>query len=217
MTDPAPAQQIREALHTAPILLAEIRANLTPSRTSDGTPGAPGHHRSAPLALHAVDDADDIYAALVEHAEAIAGVLGMTPPAAPVNRSSTGRPLGLTAGTTAAEAKWVATILSRFIEHHLTYLTDDPELIQDISNDIITRIHRADRNYPRTAKPEQIPARCTLCEVLDVYKHPPRNVGDPERYECRSCDHTLTETEAMRQCEAREKELRARRGKGGAE
>lgn len=213
MPDPFP--ELREALRTAPILLAEIRANLTPSRTTDGTRGAPGHHRSAPLALHAVDDADDIYAALVEHAEAIAGVLNMTPPVAPVTRTTTGRPLGLPAGTTSAAASKTAITLCRFIEHHITYLSDDPDLVNDIANDIIQRVNKSDRRYPRTAKPEQIPARCTKCECLDVHKYPPREVGQPEWFQCRSCDHTLTESEAMRQCEAREKELRARRGKGG--
>lgn len=210
MPDPVPA--LREALKTAPSLLAEIRANLTPSRTTDGTPGAPGHKRTAPLALHAVDDGDDIYAALVEHAEALAGVLGMKPPTVSVARATNGRPLGMTAGTTPSAANKTAITLCRFIEHHITFLHDDPELVTDISNDIVNRVNRADKNYARTAKPEQIPARCTKCEVLDVYKHPPKDVGAPERFRCRSCDHELTEPEAMRQCEARERELKARRG-----
>lgn len=212
-TDPSP--DLHEALTTAPNLLAEIRARLTPSRTVDGTRGAPGHHRSAPLALHAVDDADDLYAALVEHSEAIAGVLGMNPPAAPVNRSTTGRPLGLPAGTTSAAANKTAITLCRFIEHNLPHI-DDPDLTDDIANDIIQRVNKADGHYPRNPKPEQVPARCTNCECLDVHKRPPKNPGEPERFQCRSCNHVLTEAEAMRQCEAREKELRVRRGKGGA-
>lgn len=213
MTDPSP--DLHEALTTAPTLLAEIRANLTPTRTSDGTPGTPGHHRSAPLALHAVDTADNIYAPLIEHAEAIADIINMRPPTFRAVRATTGRPIGLPAGTGPNEAKTLGIRLCRYIEHHLPHV-DDPELVNDIATDIIQRVNQADQRYPRDPKPEQIPARCTACECLDVHKHPPRQPGAPETFRCRSCGHTLTEGEAMRQCEARERELKARRRGGGA-
>src|SRR5699024_9845797 len=77
-----------------PYLLGEIRSRITPeSAPPNGMPSGSGTKKPAPASIGAIDDSDDLYAALVEHAQSIAEALEMKGPPLPHRKSERG-PLG---------------------------------------------------------------------------------------------------------------------------
>lgn len=189
-----------------PDLLAEVRSQVQPgSAPQDGMPRVHGPKTPAPLSVGALDDSDDMYAALVEHAYTVAEVMALPYPPLPHVHSTRG-PLGYPAHTTPGAAAAMARNACRFIDYHLD--TIDTELAEDITADITRRYDYLRGRYPRIAQEEQMPARCPHCDCLAVYKKPPRCFGDPEVYTCRNCERTLQEPEVLHQCELREKELK---------
>ena len=192
-------------------LLGEIRSRITPeSAPPNGMPSGSGTKKSAPASIGAIDDSDDLYAALVEHAQSIAEALEMKGPPLPHRKSERG-PLGYPAHTTVDAAINMGRNACRFIEYHLTYVSND--LADDVYTDLKRRYGWLSSRYQRNAEAEQLPARCPECSCLSVYKKPPKQYGDDEVYHCRTCMKVLTEAEAYRQCELREKELKSRKGR----
>lgn len=194
-----------------PFLLGEIRGQLSPTSTpSDGMPGASGTNKSAPISLSAVDDSDDLYATLVEHAESVASAMDMKAPPLPCLRRDRG-PMGFPAHTGPDAAVQMGKNACRFIEYHLDYLSTD--LADEIFTDLQGRYARLTARYQTKAEAEQMPCRCPECSCLSVYKKPPKEFGDPEVYHCRTCMKVLTEAQSLKQCELREAELKSRRGR----
>ena len=194
-----------------PYLLGEIRSRISPaSSPQNGMPTGKGTKKPAPASIGAIDDSDDLYAALVEHAQSIAEELEMKGPPL-LHRKSDRGPLGFPAHTTVDAAISMGRNACRFIEYHLPYVGND--LADDVYTDIKRRYAWLSSRYQRNAEAEQLPARCPECLCLSVYKKPPREFGDAEVYHCRTCMNVLTEAEAYRQCEAREKELKSKRGR----
>lgn len=199
---------LTHALRHTPPLIRELRTRLEPGR--GGTERrAPGYSRQAPLAIVVMDDADDLYAALHEHAACIADELGTRPPKAACWASR-----GIPAGMTPDTAHHHARALARFIEHQHP-LIPDRGLRDDIEHDLVNRFERVAGRYPLTPDPERIDARCAGCGRLDLYQHPPQNPGDDETYKCHRCHRWATETEIVERRAARERELKAKR-KGAA-
>lgn len=209
MTDPA-----HTTLHTAltqlPDMIGELRGYLEPGKTGSTGRSAPRTTPSAPIQLSPMDDADDLYAALREHAACIADTLGMKPPTT-VGRYVNGEK-GLPANTPPEIAFNQSLNLTRFIEHHLPMLDDD-ELRSEIAGDLIRRWGRTDRRYPAQAPKQHMPLRCVSCEVMLVYMHPPRSFGSDETFVCDSCGRWHTEQEIAEQRIKHQRELKA---KGGA-
>ena len=119
--------------------------------------------------------------------------------------------MGFTAHTTVDVAITLSRQACRFIEYHLPFLTND--LADEIYSDLQRQFEWLASRYQRNAEAEQLPARCPECMCLSVYKKPPKQFGDDEVYHCRTCMKVLTEAEAYKQCEAREKELKKRKAK----
>lgn len=193
-----------------PYLLGEIRSRITPesSYESSGMPSVRRLTPPAPLSISAVDDSDDLYAALIEHAGSVSGAINLEMPRLRCIRNSRG-PAGFPSDTTVEAAISLSRTAARFIEYHLPFLTND--LADEIYTDLQRRFEWLSSRYQRNAEAEQIPARCPECLCLSVFKKPPRQFGDDEVYHCRTCMKVLTEAEAYRQCEAREKELKSMR------
>lgn len=194
-----------------PDLLGEIRGRVTPADTPPtGMPSGSGTKMSVPISIGAVDDGDDLYAALVEHAQAIAQELGMIGPPLPHRKAERG-PLGFPAHTTVGSAIHMGRNACRFIQYHLDYISTD--LADEVYTDLKRRYSWLHARYQRNAEAEQLAARCPECSCLSVYKKPPKKFEDPEVFHCRTCMNILTEAETYRQCELREKELKSRKGR----
>lgn len=194
-----------------PYLLGDIRSRITPEASPpNGMPSGSGTNKSAPIALSAVDDSDELYAALVQHSQAVAQELGMAGPPLVFRKSERG-PMGFPAHTTVDAAVNMGRNACRFIQYHLDYASND--LADDVYTDLQRRYSWLTSRYKRSAEAEQMPARCPVCSCLSVYKKPPKQFGDDETYHCRTCMRVLTEVETLRQCEAREKELKSRKGR----
>lgn len=192
-----------------PYLLGDIRGRITPEDTPpSGMPSGSGTKMPAPISIGAVDDSDDLYAALVEHSQAMAQELGMTGPPLLYRQSDRG-PLGFPAHTTVDSAVNMGRNACRFIQYHLEYVSND--LADDVYTDLKRRYSWLHARYQRNAEAEHLAARCPECSCLSVYKKPPKEFGDPEVFHCRTCMNVLTEAETYRQCELREKELKMRR------
>lgn len=203
-TDPA---HLQTALKELPGIIGELRTNLEPGRAGTNVRKAPGAKPTAPLQLSPVDDADDLYAALREHAACIADTLGTKPPTT-IGRHHGGEK-GLPANTPAETAFGQAQVLARYIEHQL-HMIDDDDLQDEIASDIISRWKRAASKYPSDAPKQHVPIRCISCEVKLVYKHPPRSFGSDETFVCESCGRWHTETEIAEQRLRHQAELKAK-------
>lgn len=197
----------RRALDDAPDIIGELRGIITPG--SVPSDGARRHAtlRRLPLNAAPVDDADDLYAALVEHAEATADLAHTKPP----SRIQWARE-GLPAGTP-PEAAYRATLaITRWLEPHL-HLIDDEDIRRDIMSDIITRVDKLNARYPVSARPEHVDARCGNCRRLTVYRHPPRSFRADEPHVCDQCGkhHTEQEIVALMASRQREQAFKKRR------
>lgn len=204
MSDPAHTQA---ALKQIPDIIGELRGNLEPGRSGDTGRSAPGTKPNAPLQLSPVDDADDLYAALREHAACIADALGTKPPKT-IGREVNGEK-GLPANTPPETAYSQAHNLARFIEHQLHMVTDE-DLQDEIAGDLIRRWRKASKKYPAQAPKQHVPIRCISCEVMLVYMHPPRSFGFDETFVCDSCGRWHTETEIAEQRLRHRAELKAK-------
>lgn len=184
------------ALKQLPDLIGELRGYIEPGKTGTTSRSAPGITPNAPLNVNPVDDADELYATLREHAACIADALDTAPPS--TIAWTRGRENGLPANT-APETGFVhARSLARFIEHQLPMVRDD-DLIGDIEHDIVRRWKKAAKKYPSRAPKEHVPVRCAHCEMMLVYKHPPRSFGSDETFVCDSCGKWHTEQELAEQ------------------
>ncbi|WP_167197961.1 hypothetical protein [Brevibacterium pigmentatum] len=184
------------ALTEIPGLIGELRGYLEPGRSGTTGRAAPGAKLTAPIQLGPVDDADDLYATLREHAACIADELGTKPPttiAWAKNREN-----GLPANTPPETAFAQSRTLARFIEHQLPMVRDN-DLTESIQRDIIKRWLKATKKYPAEAPRQHLPVRCIACEVMLVYMHPPRSFGFDETFVCESCGRWHTETEIAEQ------------------
>lgn len=194
-----------------PFLLGEIRGSITPEASPpSGMPSGSGTPLTVPISLSAVDDADELYAAIVVHAQAVAQELGMSGPLL-LHRKAERGPLGFPSGTTPNAAIRLGRNGCRFIEHHLEYISND--LADEVYTDLKRRHSWLATRYRTNAEAEQLAARCPECSCLSVYKKPPKAFRDPEVFHCRTCMNVLTEAETYKQCELREKELKARKGR----
>lgn len=195
-----------------PFLLGEIRSRITPEACyeSSGMPSGKKTTPPAPLSVSAVDDSDKLYASLITHMESTAEAVQLHTPRLLHARGSRG-PVGFTAHTTVDVAITLGRQACRFIEYHLPFLTND--LADEIYSDLQRQFEWLASRYQRNAESEQLPARCPECMCLSVYKKPPKQFGGDEVFHCRTCMKVLTEAEAYKQCEAREKELKKRKAK----
>lgn len=205
MTDPHP--ELHEALTQIPGIIGELRGYLEPGRTGSTGRSAPGAKLIAPIQLSPVDDADDLYATLREHATCIADALGTKPPTTIAWTRQ--REHGLPANTTPETAYKHARTLTRFIEHQLPMIRDN-DLETSISRDITRRWVKASEKYPAQAPRQHLPIRCVTCEMMLVYMHPPRSFGADETFVCDSCGRWHTETEVAEQRVQHQHELVAK-------
>lgn len=194
MTDPAPA--LHAAITELPDLIGELRGYLVPGRTGTTGRSAPGTKLSAPIQLGPVDDADDLYATLREHAACIAAELDTKPPQTITWAGD--RENGLPANTPPETAYAHSRTLARFIEHQLPMIRNN-DLTESIQRDIIKRWSKASKKYPAEAPRQHLPVRCITCEVMLVYMHPPRSFGSDETFVCDSCGRWHTEQEIAEQ------------------
>lgn len=188
-------------------LIGELRGYTQPVKREGHVRNSPGFSPTIPLAAGAVDDADDLYAALREHVGAVADVLGIRPPRT-IGRNHGGE-RGLPAGTTPADAFLNARTLARFLEHQLPMIRND-DLEGEIRNDLGERWRLISRKYPPTAPPEHVNARCGLCSRLTVFRYPARSFGADETYTCTNCGKWYTEREIVERMAARHRELKVK-------
>lgn len=204
-----------QALHELPHLIAELRAHREPGKTGEqGRRTIKATNTSAPARLATICDADDAYARLHEHAQAIADMLATTAPKVPIYRNPQ-RDLGLPSNIGAIEAARHAHTLAKFIHHQLPQTRDD-DIIHDIQADITTTWQRLTRRYPHEAPPEHVDARCAACHRLTIHKHPPHEPQADETYICAACGKWHTEHELLERIAARQRELKARKTRKGA-
>lgn len=199
------------ALHDLPNLIAELRTRLEPGTGEETGRRPPGFAKHAPTNLGPLDAADDLFGALVEHAGAIADMLGTKPPRTRVWGGHRGIPAGMDASTAHHQAR----ALARFIEHQHPLLPDR-DLAGEIEHDIIQRYRRASGSYPLEPSPERIDARCGNCGRLNLHQHPPVEAGGDQTWRCASCGLWLTERDVIERLAAREREKKHKRKRSAA-
>jgi hypothetical protein len=196
------------ALHELPGLIAELRTRLEPGTGEETGRRPPGFAKHAPTNLGPLDAADDLFGSLVEHAGAIADMLGTKPP----RTRAWGGHRGIPAHMDASTAQHQAAALARFIEHQHP-LIQDRDFAGEIEADIIKRWQKASGRFPLTPSPERIDARCRNCGRLNLHQHPPETAGGDQTWKCHTCGLHLLERDVIERLAAREREKKHKRKK----
>ncbi|MFB9776133.1 hypothetical protein [Brevibacterium otitidis] len=198
----------RAALKHLPDIVGELRSYIEPGKTPSDRPTR-FRGSTPPIAIGPTHDADNTYAALTEHCEAIAEALDTRPPDTGIRRVND-RPQGFPADTPPETAFVKTRTLCRFIAHQLHMVKDD-FMIREIEADIVRSYRTLTAKYPPEALPERLQARCGNCRRLTVFKHPPRSFGTDETFICKTCGKWHSEIEIMERRASRERELKAKK------
>ncbi|PPF56072.1 hypothetical protein C5B94_03895 [Clavibacter michiganensis] len=197
------ATRAESALRAAPDVIRHIRDQVAPSlvRAGDGMPRAASKEPPAPARLDPIDDADAVYAQLIDWLVNWCDTYGIRPPA--VTGSVRVAEDGVVQGFRGRMDPADAAELVRRVGSNLLVLTDrivrHPQA-RVYFDDVAAIVHRASAKYPQAPRPERavIPRACRTCgehavgaswrsqDLLDV------------QVECESCGESYAPEDAMR-------------------
>jgi hypothetical protein len=163
------AAQAARALNDAPPLVAHIRSLVVPSmsRPSDGMPRAASKEPPAPLRLEPTDDADAVFAQLVDWVTYWAGALDRPQP--PTTRAGRVNEAGETQGLRGNMTSGSAAALTRILVNQL--FAWEPDIhrhpaARDYYEDVTTIVRRASNRYPQAPRGQRpvSPRKCAVCD-----------------------------------------------------
>ncbi|MBF4625526.1 hypothetical protein [Clavibacter sp. VKM Ac-2872] len=197
------AARADNALRAAPAVIRHIREQVTPSlvRPGDGMPRAASKEPPAPARLDPIDDADAVYAQLIDWLVSWCDTYGVRPPQ--VTGAVRVSEDGVVQGFRGRMDPATAADLTRRVGNDLLVLTQRVlrhPTARTYFDDIAGIVHRASAKYPQAPRPQRavIPRPCSTCgehavgaawrsaDLLDVV------------VECSVCGQEVSPTDAMR-------------------
>lgn len=189
----------RHMLHQAPQLLAHIRSQVVPSMESARSPRVSGT-KDAPIPLRAdpVNDADDLYAQVVNWVVSFARQTGTRPPAAAtafLKVQADAERLPSWARDGASAYTLMEDLVRWYEQHELTIVTALPPLtVRAWCDDIGTIIGAYRSRYPQADRPQRraAPRECPVCGEQAVRAE---YYAAGVQVECGHCGHVIPEAE----------------------
>jgi hypothetical protein len=161
------AARARHRLGEVPGLVAYVRTLITPAgaQRSDGVPRPASKEAPAPLRVDALDEADNLYAQLLNTVEEMSERLNVSPPVTAVYAWSNSREVqGFRAGVTPEGAGVLVRNLTTWILLHFDKVARHP-LAGHWYEDLTTMVEDLAKQFPRASRGAQLvlPRPCWLC------------------------------------------------------
>ena len=190
---------IRKALKLAPEIIEHVVSLIdfkgsTGGERVTGTKDAP-----VPFNLQAFNDANEVYQRLVYWSVFVAGKIGIQPPGPAVRawRAVNGTVVGLPYNIEPAGARYVAGVMSRWLDLHLGEAESCTEL-DDLAYfaDEMKDVFRVNARWPQLPKAKYSKMPCPDDRGL-IALFPPERFGEDELRQCELCARVFPETEYL--------------------